>query len=43
MTESLSFWTSVGLVAVVAVALFKLLAVKLGGSVPALADLAAFV
>lgn len=43
MTESLSFWAAVGLVAIAAVAFFKLVAAKLGGRVPALAELAAFV
>lgn len=43
MTEELAFWMSVGLVAIVAVAFFKLAAAKFGGSVPALADLAAFI
>lgn len=43
MTEDLSFWAAVGLVAIVAVAFFKLAAAKLGGRVPALADLASFV
>lgn len=43
MTESVSFWAAVGLVAIAAVAFFKLVAAKFGGRVPALADLAAFV
>jgi hypothetical protein len=43
MTDELSFWAAVGLVAIVALALFKFVAAKLGGRVPALADLAAFV
>ena len=43
MTEELSFWAAVGLVAIVAVAFFKLAAAKFGGRLPALADLASFV
>lgn len=43
MTESISFWASVGLVAIAAVAFFKLIAAKFGGNVPALAQLATFV
>lgn len=43
MPEEIGFWLAVGVVAVVAVALFKLLAGKVGDKVPALADLAAFI
>jgi hypothetical protein len=43
MTDDLSFWAAVGLVAIAAVAFFKLAAAKLGGRIPALADLAAFI
>lgn len=43
MTQELSFWSAVALVAVAAVALFKILAANLGAKVPALADLAAFI
>lgn len=43
MPEELVFWATVGLVAVVALAFFKLAAVHLGRQIPALADLAAFV
>jgi hypothetical protein len=41
--HELTFWASVGIVAVISVALFKLIAGKVGGTVPALADLAAFI
>lgn len=41
MLDELTYWFTVGLVAVLAVAAFKLLAVK--SNVPALGDLAAFI
>jgi hypothetical protein len=43
MDRELSFWAAVALVSVAAVALFKIAAAHLGGKVPALADLAAFI
>ncbi len=43
MPEEIGFWLAVGVVAVVAVALFKLVAGKVGGQFPAMADLAAFI
>jgi hypothetical protein len=43
MTDEFAFWAAVGLVAVAAVAMFKLLAGQFGARFPALADLAAFV
>ncbi|MGH9042677.1 MAG: hypothetical protein ACRDZ3_20875 [Acidimicrobiia bacterium] len=43
MTQELSFWGAVALVAVAAIALFKILAAKVGDRVPALAELAAFI
>lgn len=43
MHREFGFWLAVALVAVVGVASFKLVAVKLGGSVPGLAELAAFI
>lgn len=43
MEQELTFWAAVALVAVAAVALFKIAAAKLGAKVPALADLAAFI
>lgn len=41
--EDVGFWLAVGLVAIAAVALFKLLGAYAGGAVPALGDLAAFI
>lgn len=43
LPEEVTFWIGVGVVAIVAVALFKVLAGKLGDKFPALADLAAFI
>lgn len=43
MREELGFWLAVMLVAVVGVALFKLVAAKVGDRVPGLAELGAFV
>lgn len=43
MFAEVQYWLAVGLVAIAAMAFFKLLAAKVGGRVPALADLAAFV
>lgn len=43
MPEEIGFWVAVGVVAVVAVALFKLAAGKVGDKFPAMADLAAFI
>lgn len=43
MFGEVQYWLAVGLVAIAAMAFFKLLAAKVGGKVPALADLAAFV
>jgi UPF0716 family protein affecting phage T7 exclusion len=43
LPRELGFWLAVALVAVVGVAGFKLIAAHLGSTVPALADLAAFI
>jgi hypothetical protein len=43
MKEELGFWAAVGLVAVVAVVVFKLVAGRLGDKVPALGQLADFI
>jgi UPF0716 family protein affecting phage T7 exclusion len=43
MHREIGFWLAVALVSVIGVAGFKLIAARLGGFVPALADLAAFV
>jgi hypothetical protein len=44
MREELGFWVTVGIVAVVTIALFKLAAAsKLGEAIPALGTLGAFV
>lgn len=43
MHREIGFWLAVALVAVIGVAGFKLLAAQLGGSFPALAQLAAFI
>lgn len=43
MAEEIGFWVAVGVVAIVAVALFKLTAAKVGDKVPGMADLAAFI
>lgn len=43
MREELGFWLAVMVAAVVGLALFKLVAAKVGDRVPGLAELAAFV
>ncbi len=43
MREEAGFWVTVGLVAVVAVVLFKIAALRVGDKFPALAELGAFV
>ncbi len=43
MREELGFWITVMIAAVVGVALFKILAAKVGTSIPGLAQLAQFV
>lgn len=43
MFSEVQYWLAVGLVAIASLAFFKLLAAKVGGRLPALADLAAFV
>jgi len=42
MHRDIGFWLAVVLVSIVGEALFKIIAGKFGGSVPVLADLAAF-
>ncbi len=42
MPEEIGFWLAVGVVAIVALALFKLIAGKVGDKFPAMAELAAF-
>lgn len=43
MKEELGFWLAVALVAVAGVAIFKLVGARVGESVPAIGQLAAFI
>jgi hypothetical protein len=43
MREEAGFWVTVGLVAVVAVVLFKIAALRFGDKVPGLGELGAFI